>query len=125
MRTRGATIWLRHALAFGLGLAVLYGAGEAGQYLFAGLKVAPLVWHLAIAALATALAALTYALVMRRLTGRAAMPLWLGGVLLIMVGFTVMAGLIYSGLTTAVEAFVACLLAIFGLGGALVTRRHK
>lgn len=123
MRTGGA-IWLWHALAFGLGLAVLYGAGEVGQRLFAGLKVAALIWHLAIAALATALAALAYALLMRGITGRAAMRLWLGGVVLILAGFAVMAGLIYAGLTTAVEAFVTCAIAIFGLGGVLVTRRR-
>lgn len=120
----GGAIWLRHALAFGLGLAVLFGAGEAGQRLFAGLKIAPLLWHLVIAVLATGLAALAYALVMRGLTGRAAMRLWHGAVALILAGFAVMAGLIYAGLMTALQSFVACALLVFGLGGALLTRRH-
>lgn len=120
----GGAIWLWHALAFGLGLAVLYGAGEVGQRLFAGLKIAPLIWHLAIAALATALAALAYALVMRASTGHAAMRLWLGAVVLILAGFALMAGAIYAGLTTAVQAFVTCAIAVFGLGGVLVTRRR-
>ncbi|MFW2544597.1 hypothetical protein ACN2XU_18330 [Primorskyibacter sp. 2E107] len=116
MMTAGG-LWLRHTLAFAAGLAVLFGAGEAGVALFAGLKGSPLVWHLVIAAVATVLAALVYALLLRTLAGTAPGRVFGGAFGLIVAGFVVMAALIYSGFVSAVEAFVICAAGVFAAGG--------
>lgn len=121
MMIRGG-LWLRHGLAFGAGLAVLFGAGEGGVALFAGLKGSPLVWHLVIGALAVVLATLTYAIVMRGLVGTPVAPILAGALGLVIAGFAVMTGLIYAGLTPW-EALVPCALGVFAFGGLRVTRR--
>lgn len=115
-------LWLRHALAFAAGLAVLFGSGEAGVRLFAGLKGSPLVWHLVIAALATGLASLCYALVLKVVAGRAVPRVFAVGYGLVVLGFLVMAGMIWSGVLSAKESFVLCALVVFVAGGVLVGR---
>lgn len=118
----GGGLWLRHGLAFGAGLAVLFGAGEGGVALFAGLKSSPLVWHLVIGALAVVLATLTYAGVMHVMSGTALLPVLAGALGLVIAGFAVMTGLIYAGLTPW-EALVPCALGVFAFGGLRMTRR--
>lgn len=110
-------LWIRHALAFGVGGAVLFGAGEVGVRLFAGLKGSPLVWHLVIAAVAVVLAALSYAVALKGASWGALRSVFLASLGFLVAGFIVMAGLIYAGLLTPMEAFLLCAMVLFIFGG--------